>query len=519
MKNKGVIAAGHPKTAEAGKLILEEGGNAFDAALASLLAAFVVESTLTSVAGGGFFLAHTSTNQNILFDFFCQTPKYKKPVQEINFYPVELDFGGATQIFHIGLGSIAVPGNIAGVFKVHEKLGKLPLKVIAEPAINYAKNGFQINQFQNYCLHLLKPIFLERVEGQKIYAPQGKLPEQGDTLYLPELANTLSLLVEEGVREFYEGDIGKKLVQDCQEKGGYLTQEDLSNYQVILRKPLQINYRDYQFCTNPPPSSGGILISFALKLLEQYPLSNLKFGSGEHLTILAEVMSLVNSARKIDFDHQIHDHSIEDLFLGEDNLKIYQQQLSTKITNKLGSTTHISVMDNEGNAASVTTSNGEGSSYFIPGTGVMLNNMIGEEDLNPHGFHQWECNHRLSSMMSPSILLHNNQPEIVLGSGGSNRIRTAILQVISNLIDFKMSLKEAVESPRVHWENNIFNLEPPLLKNNVELPNLQDSTQLVLWKTQNMFFGGVHTVKKKNTTLEGVGDPRREGEAIILESV
>ena len=323
---------------------------------------------------------------------------------------------------------------MAGVFKVHETLGRLPLKIVAQPAIDYAKNGFIVNSFQAFCLQLLAPIFLNSPEGKKNYAPQGKLPSEGDRFCLPELATSLNLLVEAGVREFYQGEIAKQLVKDCQEKGGYLTEEDLSNYQVTIREPLQINYRSYQLLTNPPPSSGGILISFALKLLEKIDFSKINFGQIEHLIRLAETMNLANQARKADYDRFNHQDQIEDLFLSQENLAVYQQQLNTKIVNKLGSTTHISVMDNEGNAASVTTSNGEGSSYLIPETGIMVNNMLGEEDLNPHGFHQWQCNQRISSMMSPTILLRNNQPEIVLGSGGSNRIRTAILQVIPNLL-------------------------------------------------------------------------------------
>jgi gamma-glutamyltranspeptidase/glutathione hydrolase len=514
-KTHGVIAAGHPKTAEAGQLILAEGGNAFDAAIASLLAAFVVESTLTSPAGGGFFLAHTQDNRNILFDFFSQTPRQKKPLGELDFYPVEINFGDASQIFHIGLGSMAVPGNMAGVFKVHQTLGRLPLKIVAQPAIDYGKNGFIVNSFQALCLQLLAPIFLNSPEGRKIYAPQGKLPSEGAYLRLPELATSLNFLVEEGIREFYQGEIAQKLVKDCQEKGGYLTKEDLLNYQVILRKPLQTSYRHYQVSTNPPPSSGGILISFALKLLEKFKLSNFKFGDRAHLTILAETMNLANKARKAEYDRFLHQDNIEELFISEEKLAFYQQKLTKNIANKLGSTTHISVMDNEGNAASVTTSNGEGSSYLLPGTGIMVNNMLGEEDLNPHGFHQWECNQRISSMMSPSILLSNNQPEIVLGSGGSNRIRTAILQVISNLIDFQMSLAEAVASPRVHWENQIFNLEPPLLRDEIEPLIVPEVSKVVLWREKNMFFGGVHAVRKTARGFEGAGDPRREGIATI----
>lgn len=512
-KTQGIIAAGHPKTAEAGRLILEEGGNAFDAAIAAMLASFVVESTLTSLGGGGFLVAHTHNNQNFLFDFFSQTPRHKKNFSELDFKPIEINFGGASQIFHIGLGSMTVPSNVAGVFKVHETLGKLPFKIIAQPAIEYAQKGFIVNEFQDFCFKLLSPIFLASKEGKKIYAPENNLPCQDDILCLPQLANTLNILVTEGVKEFYEGEIGKKLIQDCQEQGGYLTKEDLLNYQVIIRKPLENKYRDYKIITNSPPSSGGILISFALKLLEKYNLKDLKFGSIEHLKILGQIMAITNQARKNAYDAKIYEQNIENTFLGAENIANYQQQLDKNISNKLGSTTHISVMDEDGNAASVTTSNGEGSSYFIPNTGIMINNMLGEEDLNPHGFHQWQCNQRISSMMSPTILLKDNQPQIVLGSGGSNRIRTAILQVISNLVDFEMSIKEAVESPRIHGENDIFNVEPSLSisPENLKDLNFPELTQLVLWKKQNMFFGGVHGVRKTKTGFEGAGDSRREG--------
>ncbi|NES86484.1 MAG: gamma-glutamyltransferase, partial [Moorea sp. SIO2B7] len=256
-KTSGVIAAGHQKTAEAGQEILALGGNAFDAAIAAVLASFVVESTLTSTPGGGFFLAHTQDNQNILFDFFSQTPRYKKPLQEINFYPININFGTAVQAFHIGLGSIAIPGNIAGVFEVHKSLGRLPFEVIAEPAINYAQNGFKISQFQDLCIKLLQPILLALPESKKIYAPKGEVLTAGKIAYMKDFAATLTELAKKGAREFYQGDIGHQLVRDCQEKGGYLTLEDLISYQFIARKPLNINYRGYELLTNPPPGYGG----------------------------------------------------------------------------------------------------------------------------------------------------------------------------------------------------------------------------------------------------------------------
>ncbi|MDJ0799988.1 MAG: gamma-glutamyltransferase [Calothrix sp. MO_167.B12] len=510
-KTRGVVSAGHEKTAEAGIEIFKMGGNAFDAAVAAILAAFVAEPMLTSIAGGGFLLAHTKNQQNILFDFFTQTPQSKKPVDEIDFYPTNVNFGDAVQTFHIGLGSMAVPGNIRGVFEVHQKLGRLPLNVVAEPAIHYAENGLEINDFQAYCLRILQPIIFASAEARKIYAPEGQLKKSGETLILKDLGATLRGLVTKGVEYLHTGDIAAQIIRDCRENGGYITREDLDNYRVITRKPLTINYRDYTIITNPPPSAGGILIAFSLGLLSRINFADIKFGDRYHLQMLAEVMHLTNQAREKAYDSQVSPEE----FLTNQNLKIYQQKLHNVI-NKWGSTTHISVMDCEGNAASVTTSNGEGSGYMIPGTGIMINNMLGEADLNPFGFHQWQQNQRISSMMAPTILLKNGRPEIVLGSGGSNRIRTAILQVISNLIDWQMPIMDAVASPRCHWENDQFDIEPDFALDDLANLRLPHNTKSQLWQEKNMFFGGVHGVRKReNGTMSGAGDRRRNGVAII----
>ena len=504
-KTRGAIAAGHQKTVEAGQAMFALGGNAFDAATAAVLASFVVEPCLTSAAGGGFLLAHTQDNQQLLFDFFSQTPQQKKPLSALDFYPVEVNFGGAKQIFHIGKGAMAVPGNMAGLFTVQEKLGRLPFWEVAQPAINYATKGVEISKFQDFCLTILEPIIAASPESRNLFFSQGKRLREGDIFKIPDFAITLEELARKGVKEFYEGEIAQKLVKDCQEQGGYLTLEDLQNYQVIIRNPLKTNYRSYQILTNPAPSSGGTLISFTLQLLATINLTNLKFFSQEHLQILAQVMSLTNTARKDQQD------DFPGSFLSWEHLQNYQKSLQHTV-NKLGSTTHVSVIDELGNAASVTTSNGEGSGYIIPGTGIMVNNMLGEADLNPKGFHNWQTNQRLTSMMAPTIILQENCPRFVLGSGGSNRIRTAILQVISNLIDFQMSSPLAVESPRVHWENDLFNVEPipnPEILNKLSLPN---SSKVVSWLEKNMFFGGVHAVEvRENNSLSGVGDSRRMG--------
>lgn len=505
----GTIAAGNINTAQAGIEILRNGGNAFDAAAAAVLATFVTEPTLTSAGGGGFLLAHTKENENILFDFFSQTPLKKKTKGDINFYPVELNFGDAIQQFHIGLGSMAVPGNMAGIFHVQQKLGRLPFKDVAQPAIGYAKNGVEINEYLSFCLTLLKEILTTSPEMRQVYMPNGELLQLGEKIFIPKFADTLSYIAEKGVKEFYQGDIAHQLVKDCQEYGGYLTLEDLKNYQVIERKPLVIDYRGNKFLTNPPPSSGGILIAFALELLSKVDLASMGFGTGQHLQTLISAMRLTNVAREDRYNTNIYHENIQKIFLSAEHIAQYQNQLTNEV-NKWGSTTHLSVIDAEGNAASVTTSHGEGCGYVIPGTGIMMNNMLGEEDLNPHGFHQWQENVRISSMMTPTIVLKDNLPEIVLGSGGANRIRTAILQVISNIIDFKMPVDRAVNSPRIHWENGVLNVEPGFGQEVIESLVLSNEN-MVLWNKKNMFFGGVHTVMEVAGSISGAGDDRRSG--------
>jgi gamma-glutamyltranspeptidase / glutathione hydrolase len=512
MKNKGAIAAGSQQTADAGLEMLALGGNAFDAAVAAILASCVVESTLTSVGGGGFLLASTIDRRQILFDFFSQTPLYKKTREDLDFQAVPINFGGATQTFHIGMGSIATPSNLAGICAVHQQLGRLPFPEVIAPAIHYAKAGFTLNPFQGFCHRLLEPILTRTSEGKAIYAPNDRLLRSGDTCYMADLGDILAEVSKKGSKAFYGSDLTHQIAKDMQ-NGGHLTIEDLVNYRVWQRQPLQIDYRGYQILTNPPPSSGGISLAFALKLLERFDFTRIEFGSKKHIEILVAVMQSTNRARQEAWDENIYRENIATSFLDKDNLDRYQP------LNKWGSTNHISAIDGEGNAASVTTSNGEGSAYIVPNTGIMLNNMLGEADLNPLGFHQWQCGRRVSSMMSPTIVLKEGKPEIVLGSGGSNRIRTAMLQVISNLIDFRQPLQDAIQNPRLHWEDDRLDLEPSdsidaEIVSSLQLP---EATQTKIWQEKNMFFGGVNAVRYgSDGLLEGVGDSRRDGIGLLL---
>lgn len=545
----GAIAAGHPQTVAAGEEMLRLGGNAFDAVAAAIAASFVTEPGLTSAAGGGFLLAHTPDHQNTLFDFFTQTPQRKRSA-DIDFYPIDVNFGAVTQQFHIGLGSMAVPGALAGLCHVHQALGRLPLKEILQPAIQFARGGVEVNPFQSYCFDILEPILLRSDEFRAILMPDGTRVQAGDRLVMSTFAQTLSDIAVKGPDYFYKGDMGRQLVQDCQERGGHITMADLEEYQVVERSPLSLEYRGKTLLTNPPPSSGGTLIAFALELLRGVTMGEIGFGSLPHIQLLAKVMQLTNGARKHGYDDHLYSADIAQTFLAEDHSQDYETQLlqflqprlqsqggqgteqkATPGLNKWGSTTHISVIDAEGNAASVTASNGEGSGYTIPGTGIMVNNMLGEADLHPNGFHQWPENLRISSMMAPTIILNEqNRPEIALGSGGSNRIRTAIFQVLSNLVDFHMPIDHAVNYPRVHWENGTFSLEPELeggqpttIQPEIDGQRFPFDGTVNQWDAPNMFFGGVHAVVRSvdengEERFDGAGDRRRGGMVGVVES-
>jgi len=501
--------------------MLRQGGNAFDAAIAAAFTACVTESALTSLGGGGFLLAHTAAGHNRLFDFFCQTPQGKAAPGPVDFFPIQANFGDTVQEFHVGMGSMAVPGTVAGLVEIHQQLGRLSLKAVVAPAQHWAIRGTVIEPFRAYCFRILEPILTATAAAAALYAPGGHLLQVGDRFSLPEFASLLTELVETGADLFYQGRLAQQLAADSAHQGGYLRLQDLQAYRVIERQPLAVPYGPHLLLTNPPPSSGGALIAFALDLLASLAPQGLEHGSPAHVVALVEVMRLTNLARQDGYDRHLYQADIAQRFLGDDHSAPYRQRLQATLggkgVNKWGSTTHISAVDGEGNAVSMTTSNGEGSAYVLPGTGVMINNMLGEEDLNPQGFHQWPANQRISSMMAPTIVLTGGKPGLVLGSGGSNRIRTAILQVVSNVLDFGLDLEAAVHAPRLHWERGALHLEPGYHRPSLEEAGLTQGQDCTWWDQPNMFFGGVHAVAVTATgDCAAVGDRRRNGACAIV---
>ena len=506
--NLGVAASGSPEVSQTAVEILKEGGNAFDAALAALCASVVAEPLLASLGGGGFLLAMPGSGSPLVYDFFCQTPAVRRPENEIDFYPIMADFGTTLQEFHIGMGSMAVPGVVAGIFEIHRDLGRMPIADIMAPAMELARSGVQVNGLNHYVIRILKLILNASPESFRLYESPGKpgeLIRKGERLLNPDAVSTFEALVRFGPDIFYRGDWADQLLRDSREKGGQLTSEDLAAYRVVRREPVQFRYRDATCYINAPPSPGGCLVAFGLKLLSDCLPCGATHGSPEHVMSLLRSMRAANLAR----EEYRSESGLQNL-LGEDTVRQWRQGLQEHSMFSRG-TTHISVADSEGNLASLTVSNGEGCSYVLPGTGIMLNNMLGEEDLNPEGFHRWQKGSRLASMMSPAAAERADGSRLALGSGGSNRIRSAITQVFSNLLEFELSLEEAVLAPRIHLENDLLSIEEGFSPETLQA--LKDAApETDLWAEKNLFFGGVHIVSASpDGHFDGAGDPRRDG--------
>jgi gamma-glutamyltranspeptidase/glutathione hydrolase len=483
------VAGGHPATCGAAAEVLAAGGNAFDAVVAAGFAAAVVEPTLTGLGGGGFLMARTTAGEETLFDFFVDTPGLglPEPSLEPHFHPVTVHFGNAEQEFNIGLGSVAVPGCLAGYLRVHERLARLPLSAVLAPALRLAREGVVLNAQQAYLVDILQPILAVSEVGRRLYTRRGRPLAEGERLVNGDLAAFLERLASapacEAAAGFAAPDLAGRIAADMAEGGGLLTAGDLSAYRVRERAPIAVDYRGHRLLTNPPPSFGGSLLAISLRLLAQCgPMP--PWGSLEHLVRLVEVMIETDEIRS----------------RGETGARLRSAR----------GTTHVSVSDGEGNVASMTTSNGESSGYIVPGTGVMLNNMLGEDDLHPGGFHAAPPGERVSSMMCPSLLLRDGEVVLALGSGGSKRIRTALAQVISNVVDFGMQPRDAVEAPRLHWDGEQVQAEPGFPGR--ALKGLAGRWAANRWDDRNLYFGGVHAVAPGR---EGAGDPRRGGSVAV----
>ena len=498
----GVIAAGHPQTAEQGADVLRAGGNAVDAALGAMLASFACEPLLTGLGAGGYMLVVPPGEPPTLLDFFVEAPgRGALPTHRAELVPISVSFGDAIQVFNIGAASVGTYGTVAGICEATTRFGSMPLAELVGPAAAMARDGVALNARQAYVFEILADIVTATPESAALFAPDGHVVREGDKVRQPELADALERLAAEGPAPFYSGDVAAKIVAWISDRGGLLTAQDLAAYEVIDREPVRARYRGRDVLTNPPPSAGGILIAYALSLLEgdSAPAAPPGAPAPPDLERIVEVMERMQSERTPEFLEGLDDPGFVEGFLSR--------------AGPLGSTTHISVIDRAGWACSVTCSNGSCSGEVVPGTGVHLNNMLGEQDLNPLGFHRHPPGRRLPSMMAPTVVLRDGEPELVVGSAGSNRIRSAILQTIIRVIDQGMLAGPAVEAPRVHFEDGVVYAEP-----GIDTRALEAAGRAIgRFRDRNLFFGGVQAVQRDPSgRFSGGGDPRRGGDAVVV---
>jgi gamma-glutamyltranspeptidase / glutathione hydrolase len=473
------VAAGHPLTLRAACDALAAGGNAFDAAVAAGFTAAVTEPTLSSLGGGGFLLAVPAGGDPVLHDFFVNVPGVggASPPQQHG-DAVTIHFPGAEQVFHVGPGSVATPGCLAGYLHVHARLGRLPLADLVRPAARLAREGVVLGRGQGDVVRLLAPIMTREPLGAARYAgPDGTPFDDAQLVVGEELAAFLDDVADGRRTSFADPDLAPTIVAGLAAGGGSLTSADLAGYRVIEREPLTVELAgpagDVTLVTNPAPSFGGGLIAAALSELLALPPERLgRYGDGRRLVALADALATMTARHR-----------------------------------RSRGTTHISIRDAEGNLAAMTTSNGSNSGVHLAGTGVMANNILGEEDLHPDGAAGAAPGARVGSMMAPSLLLRPGRPAVVLGSGGSERIRSALTQVIVALAVDDLPLVEAVLAPRLHVPvSGVAQLEPGF--DAAALAALAETREVDVWGSTDLYFGGVHAV---DAAGGHVGDPRRGG--------
>jgi gamma-glutamyltranspeptidase / glutathione hydrolase len=493
---RGAVAAGHPLTAQTGARVLEAGGNAVDAAVAASLVSWVAESPLNGPGAGGFMLVHRARDRSSrVFDFFVSVPGLGLADRALSDMDrVDVDFsGGSTQVFHIGAASCAVPGAALGLEQAHKSMGSLPWRELFQPAIELARTGVELNNGQAYLHTILDLILRHTPESRAVYEQNGERLVVGDTLIQEDLAQTLELIADRGARVLYEGELADAISDHVRANGGCMTHQDLNDYRVIRRRPVSAQFCGEEYLSNPPPSAGGILIAFGLPLLEE--LGPGEPGTAEAIDALARVMREQAHARV--------------------NARVVSGGLSRALEERAAvvsrGTTHISVIDGKGNAVALTASTGAGSGIVVPGTGIHINNMIGEFDLakppRPAA--------RLRSMMSPSITLRDGGPHLVVGSAGSLRLRGAVMQIVVNVVAHDLPVEDALGRPRVHLEGEHLHCEGG--HDPAELDRLEAmGWDVTRWRRQNLFFGGASAVTSKDGELAAAGDPRRGGAGVVV---
>ena len=456
------VAAGHPATAEAGAEILEAGGSAADCVVAACLASCVAETVMTGLLGGGHAIHYDAATGRVAnLDCFVAVPGLGREGEPVPLLELEVPFGTELVHYAVGIGSCGVPGVPAGIEALWQAHGRLPWPRLVESALSLARGTVPMPAAHAACLRMLEPVMTMN-EGARIYSPGGELLSEGDPLRQPGLVAALEALAEEGPRSAYDGTLGRALLALMEERGGLVTQEDLSAYEATWSEPVSVAFRGYDVRTRAG--------------LSDFP---------QALGRLAELHGLSEPERAL--------------------------ALTTALLDELpaqNGTTNISAIDEDGNACVLTTSLGLGSGDFVSGFDLHLNSMLGEADLVTGPL---EPGQRMASMMAPTIALDGQGVALAAGAAGGTRLRSALLQVVAGILDEGLEPQAAVDRPRLHPVSSLVHLEPGF---GLETTGGLESAgfEVRVWPDRHHYFGGVSAV----TPSVAAGDPRRNGEARVV---
>ena len=534
--NQGMVVSQRKIASEVGAQILKEGGNAVDAAVATGLALAVVLPRAGNLGGGGFMIIHLKEeDKNIAID-------YREKAPSGAFRDLFLDKNGNydKNKAQFSLLSAGVPGSVAGFHHALMNYGTLSWEEVLKPAIRLAEEGFEIPH--DLANTLASKRYRARLSSNEaaakvFYKEDNSLYKAGEILVQNDLANTLKQLSEFGPDAFYKGEIAKLIVKEMERNGGLITLEDLSNYQIAERKPLNGQYKDYKIVSMPPSSSGGTHLIQMLNMLEEFPIKEMGFGSAESIHILAEVMKRAYADRSkylgdTDF-YKVPSSLISKDYAKSLNGFISKDKITPSDEISAGNpfpyespdTTHFSVMDSFGNAVSntYTLNFSYGSGMMIPGTGMLINNEMDDfssKPGTPNGYgllgseaNAIEGNKRPLSSMTPTIIFKNDEPYMVFGSPGGSRIITTVLQVALNVMDHDMNIAQAVHSPRIHhqWLPEILMIESGF---GPDTERLLTEKGYKLYPSSTM--GSVQAIMKEGDYFYGSADPRRPSAGVAI---
>ena len=529
---KAMVVSAKEEASKIGVAILKKGGNAYDAMVATQLALAVVYPVAGNIGGGGFMVYRSKDGKTGALDF-----REKAPLTATR--DMYLDKAGNVipDKSSFGVNSVGVPGTIAGIFEVHQKFGSLPFQDLIQPSIDMARNGFTVSKKQASSLNRTRERF-EKANNYKILFDRAW--KQGDLLQQEELAQTLEIIRDQGADGFYKGKTARLFVDYVKELGGIISLEDLAKYKAVWRKPIAFKYKDYKITTMTLPSSGGICLAQILKSIEPYDLSKIDHNSTEYVQLLteAERRSYADRAHflgDIDFVNVPADSLIADSYIKKrmSSFSWDKATPSSEVSNgeilgqESDQTTHYSIVDQFGNAVSVTTTlnTGYGSKVLVKGAGFFLNNEMDDFSAKPNvpnvfGLLGSTANEiapekRMLSSMTPTIVEKDGKLKMVVGTPGGSTIITSVLQNIINVVDYNMGMQESVNRPRFHhqWMPDIIRMEPNGF-DEASKKKLESLGYKILEKNSRVIGSVDAILVLPNGTLEGGADKRGDDTAV-----